>query len=291
MSVARPSSPIALGAIALLAAGCCCDPCARPAPCGPPCGPAPVATAATPSAPSPAAVAAAGPDAWDALLRTYVQGDYVDYAAWRANPADLARLDAFLAWQASANPKAMSREDQIAFYINAYNSLNVKMILDAYPVHSPVDIDGYFDKKKFRVAGEDLTVSEVEYDRLIANYQDMRAHFAVVCSDRGCLPLRAGAWRGATLDEDLEAAARKFASDPRHFKVDHDKKVVEISKIFEWYGPKFTKDPKRPAAKPELFLLPYVDAKTRALLESGDYTLKIIEWNWTLNEKRSGKPS
>jgi hypothetical protein len=41
----------------------------------------------------------------------------------------------------------------------------------------------------------------------------------------------------------------------------------------------------RPAAKPELFLLPYVDAETRALLESGDYTLKIIEWNWTLNEK------
>ena len=60
-----------------------------------------------------------------------------------------------------------------------------------------------------------------------------------------------------------------------------------IREIFEWYGKKFTDDPKRPAAKPELFVLPYVDDDARKLLESGDYTLKIIEWNWTLNEKRS----
>jgi hypothetical protein len=89
----------------------------------------------------------------------------------------------------------------------------------------------------------------------------------VVCSDRGCLPLKASAWTGSTLDADLDAAARKLVADERHFKVDKAKKEVWISKIFEWYGEKFLKDPKRP------------------FLESGDYTLKIIEWNWTLNEK------
>src|SRR5205823_5087026 len=145
-------------------------------------------------------------------------------AAWKANAADLARLDAFLAWQAAADPKAMSREDQIAFYINAYNSTNIKQVLDHYPVHTPMDIPGYFDAIKHRVAGEDLTVSQIEYDRLIADHKDMRAHFAVVCSDRGCLPIRAGAWRGATLDQDLDAAAKRFVSDPRHFKVDFEKK-------------------------------------------------------------------
>ena len=233
-----------------------------------------------------AAPAAAGTDLWDSLLKAYVHGDYVDYAGWKANAADMARLDQFLAWQGSAAPKSMSRDDQIAFYINAYNSTNIQQVLSHYPLHSPMDVDGYFDKIKHHVAGEDLTVSEIEYDRLIAPFKDMRAHFTVVCSDRGCLPIRAGAWRGATLDADLEAVAKKFVSDPRHFKADIAKKEIQISKIFEWYGAKFTADPKRPAAKPELFLLPYVDADARKLLESGDYTVKIIEWNWTLNEKR-----
>ena len=239
---------------------------------------------ASPAVPTSRAEAPAGPALWDELLRTYVEGDYVRYADWKAHPADLRKLDRFLAWQAEADVDAMPRADRIAFWINAYNSLNVKMILDHYPVHAPIDIPGYFDKIQHRVAGRSMTVSEAEYEHLIAEHKDMRAHFAVVCSDRGCLPLRGQAWTGATLDADLDAAARRFVADERHFKVDHDKRVIHISKIFEWYGEKFTKDPTRPAAKPELFLRPWVDAPTRALLDSGDYTVQIIEWNWTLNE-------
>jgi hypothetical protein len=185
--------------------------------------------------------------------------------------------------------KAMSRGDQIAFYINAYNSCCIKAILDNYPVHTPKDVDGFFDKLKFTVAGEKLTVSEIEYDRLISNYQDMRAHFAVVCADRGCLPLKAGAYTGEELDTDLQAAAKKFVSDPRHFKVDKEAGEVQVSKIFEWYGDKFLKDPLRKVDgdKPELYLIHFVDKDVRDFLESGKYKLKIIEWDWTLNEKRS----
>lgn len=274
---------------AVLLASCCCS--QRVSCCAPPTAVSVAQVGGVVNAPpappaaAPAAAQVGSAADYDALLKKYVHGDYVDFAGWKKNTADLARLERFLAWQAQADPKSMSREDAIAFWINAYNSLNVKMILDHYPVHAPVDVPGYFDKIKHKVAGEDLTVSQVEYERLIAGYQDMRAHFAVVCSDRGCLPLRAEAWKGASLDADLDAAARRFVKDERHFKVDKEKKEVWISKIFEWYGEKFTKDPQRPAAKPELFLLPYVDADTRALLESGDYKLRIIEWNWTLNEK------
>lgn len=276
----RLGAALAAPLLSLSLAACCCP---RTRSCSAPCAPAQVIPAAVAAAPAPTSVGS--PADYDALLKKYVVGDYVKFAEWKQSPADLARLERFLAWQAQADAKSMSRADAIAFYINAYNSLNLKMILDNYPVHAPIDVPGYFDKLKHRVAGEDLTVSEVEYDRLIANYQDMRAHFAVVCSDRGCLPLRAGAWTGATLDQDLEAAAKRFASDERHFKVDKAKKEVWISKIFEWYGEKFTKDPVRPAKKAELYLAPYVDADTRRMLESGDYTLRIIEWNWTLNEK------
>lgn len=224
---------------------------------------------------------------YDTIVKKYVSGDYFNYKALKENSKDLAQFERFLKWQASADVKQMSRDDQIAFYINAYNACCIKAVLDQYPIHSPMDIDGFFDKLKFNVAGEYLTVSEIEYDRLIANYLDMRAHFAVVCADRGCLPLKPGAYNGKNLNADLEAAAKKFVTDERHFKVDHEKKEVQISKIFEWYGEKFLKDPKLKveSGKPERYLSHWVDEETKKLLESGGYSLKIIEWNWTINEK------
>lgn len=246
----------------------------------------------TPSKKKPAASAAgekkpaasAGPAAYDAILKKYVKDGRFAYADLKANKADMAAFQQFMDWQAKADVKSMPREGQIAFYINAYNSCCIKAILDHYPVHSPNDVPGFFDKLKFTVGGEELTISAIEYVRLIANYKDMRAHFAVVCADRGCQPLKPGAWSGESLDADLEAAAKQFVSDKKYFFVDKEKGEINISKIFEWYGEKFTKDPQRPAAKPELFLLPWLSGDAKAMLESGKYKLKIIEWDWVLNE-------
>ena len=224
---------------------------------------------------------------YDYILKKYVKGDYFQYGNLKKSQEDLSRFHRFMKWQAKADVKKMSRGDQIAFYINAYNACCIKAILDNYPVHTPKDVDGFFDKLKFDVGGEKLTVNEIEYDRLIANYKDMRAHFAVVCADRGCLPLKPSAYTGEALDEDLEAAAKKFIGDERHFKVDKVSGEIQISKIFEWYGPKFLQDPERPVTgdQPELYLTHWVDKDVRELLESGRYKLKIIDWNWTLNEK------
>ena len=230
-------------------------------------------------------LASGGPQDWDAILKKHVQGDFFDYAGLAHDRADLARLDAFLRLQAEADLSKMSRPEQIAFYINAYNSCCVKAILDHYPVHSPHDVDGFFDKPRFKVAGEELTISQIEYDRLIANYKDMRAHFALVCSDRGCLPLRRAAFRGESLDADLDATAKRFVSDERQLKVDREKGEIWISKLFDWYGKKFTADPNRPAERPELYLKHWVADDVRALLESGNYQPRFIDWDWTLNER------
>ena len=234
-----------------------------------------------------------GPADLDAVLKKYVRGDFFDYKGLHANLEDRARFESYLRWMAQADLSDMSRADQIAFYINAYNACSIKAVLDHYPVHTPLDVDGFFERLEFQVAGEWLKLGgsegdSMEYDRLIKNYRDMRAHFAVVCADRGCLPLKPGAYTGKTLDADLEAAARKFVTDERHFKVVPEKREVHVSKIFEWYGPKFLDDPNRPvkAERPELYLLHWIkDPESRKLLESGDYDLKIIEWSWTLNEK------
>jgi uncharacterized protein DUF547 len=237
---------------------------------------------------SPAEATRAGsPSDFDELLHKYVRGEFVDYAGWKANAGDMERFDAFLRWQGDADPAAMSREEKIAFYVNAYNAACVKLILDHYPVHSPLDIDGFFDKEKhkFKVGGEMLSNPQIEYDRLVP-LGDARAHFAIVCADRGCPPLRNAAYTGAGIDQELEAASQRFVSDKRNLVCDASKKELQVSKLFEWYGKDFTADSKRPAAKPELYLVNWAQGDCRSLLVSGDYAVKIIEWNWTLNEKR-----
>jgi len=83
---------------------------------------------------------------YDAILKKYVQGDYFRYGELKKSKGDLARFDRFMQWQAKADLKKMPRAEQIAFYINAYNSCCIKAILDNYPVHTPKDVDGFFDK-------------------------------------------------------------------------------------------------------------------------------------------------
>jgi len=230
---------------------------------------------------------------FDAILKKYVNGEFFEYAKLQGNPEDLRKFEAFLDWQAKADLKPMTREEQIAFYINAYNACCIKGILDHYPVKSPKDIPGFFDQLQFVVAGETLTVNQIEYDRLIAKYKDMRAHFAVNCTDRSCLPLKSGAYTGKSLDAELDGDAVRFTKSGKHFRFDHEKKIVYVSKLFDWYGKKFLNDEKRPVAegKPELFLLPYLDDVSRKLLESGKYRVEFIEWDWTLNERLKTKES
>ena len=81
---------------------------------------------------------------WHYIVDKYVVGDYFDYAALAKSNRDKQTLDKHMQWQSEADVKSWSRESQIAFYINAYNSACVKTIVDHYPVHSPMDIDGFF---------------------------------------------------------------------------------------------------------------------------------------------------
>ena len=85
------------------------------------------------------------PADYDAILKKYVVGDYFQYGRLKKNPEDLSRFERFLTWQGQADVKQMSRPGQIAFYINAYNSCCIKAILDHYPVHTPKDVEGFFD--------------------------------------------------------------------------------------------------------------------------------------------------
>jgi hypothetical protein len=184
---------------------------------------------------------------WDALLRRHVVDapgvNRVRYGAFTA--ADRAALDADLAALQATPVDRLSRPEQMAFWINLYNALTVDVALDHYPVGSIRDIDispgliadGPWGAKLATVAGERLSLDDIEHRILRPIWKDPRIHYAVNCAAVGCPDLRARAWTAEGLDAALDAAARAYVNDPRGVRIEGDRLVV--SKIYDWFHEDF----------------------------------------------------
>jgi len=175
----------------------------------------------------------------DALLRAHVDGKgYVDYEALRREGA---ALDAYLATLASAPFAEMGRDEKLALLINAYNAFTLRLILDHWPVASIQDIPSgkRWDDRRFRLAGETLSLNEVEHERVRPRFREPRIHFALVCAARSCPPLRAEAYVGARLEAQLADQARRVHSDGRWLRFDPASGTLHLTELYDWYGSDF----------------------------------------------------
>jgi len=93
-------------------------------------------------------------------------------------------------------------DEKLAFYINAYNLLVINQIIKKYPVDSPMKLPGFFDQNKHRIAGESLTLNDLE-NKKIRTYHDPRIHFVLVCAALGCPKLGGFSFVPEKLDMQL----------------------------------------------------------------------------------------
>src|SRR5882672_8757753 len=110
---------------------------------------------------------ACSPDAFDSILKKYVTGGKVDYAALKNNKADLESFDAYLARLGTCDASKFTGSAHDAFWVNAYNTFNIKGVLDHWPIENIKSVSGFLDKKQWRVANLDLTLNDMEYKQLI----------------------------------------------------------------------------------------------------------------------------
>ncbi|HET6519355.1 MAG TPA: DUF547 domain-containing protein [Geminicoccaceae bacterium] len=197
----------------------------------------------------PAASAAIGHDAWAAFLGRYVSVATEDGVARVAycdvDPADRAALDAYLADLAATRISAYNRDEQMAYWINLYNALTVRLVLDHYPVRSVRDIDispgpfsdGPWGKQLIEVEGEPLSLDDIQNRILRPIWRDPRVHYALSCAAVGCPDLGAEPYRGSTLDAQLTRAARAYVNHPRGVAIQGGRLVV--SKIYTWFQEDF----------------------------------------------------
>jgi Protein of unknown function, DUF547 len=237
-------------------------------------------------------------DDYATVLTRFVNGaGLVDYAGLQR---DRSALDAFTTAIGRLDPAQLAswdEKDRIAFWINAYNALTLRLIVDHYPfpAQAPVagyparsirQIDGAWDTLRFRVLGRDMTLDAIEKN-LRSRFHEPRVHMALVCAAMSCPRLRGEPYRGARLDAQLDDQARKFLADPSKFRVDSTHRAVWVSPIFDWFAPDFVPGGAHATARAAVraFAPAYLDAGGRAALANDDYDVRLLDYDWTLNEQ------
>ena len=187
---------------------------------------------------------------WQDLLDAYVAPDatgvnLVDYEGLAASAEDGAKLAGYLEYLEGLDPRDYNRAEQMAYWINFYNALTVRVVLDAYPVDTIRDIHegvvpytGPWDDAHARVAGEDLTLNHMEHGILRPIWRDERIHYAVNCAAYGCPHLLDKAFTAENTEELLDTGARDYVNNPRGVDV-VDEDFIVISSIYDWYAEDF----------------------------------------------------
>jgi hypothetical protein len=209
-------------------------------------------------------------DDWNALLSANVSSaGKVNYNGFRGSQA---KLNAYLDKLKSNPPVASwSRNEKMAYWINAYNAFTVKKIIDNYPLGSIQELSGgkVWDDKWINLGDKTYSLNEIENGILRPTYKDARIHFAVNCAAKSCPSLHNRAFTAGNLESKLAQLTKKFVNNTDFNTITADK--VTVSKIFDWYSADF--------GDLKAFLNKYSNTPINA-----DAALDYTEYNWSLNE-------
>jgi hypothetical protein len=188
---------------------------------------------------------------WQAILDGYLRTDdpsgihLFDYGGLKANAADRGRLQGYLAHLGAVDPRLYSRDEQMAYWINFYNALTVETVVEGHPVGSIknihdgiVPLSGPWGDKRATVAGQRLSLDNMEHDILRALWRDPRIHYAVNCASLGCPNLAPQVFTAASLEEMMDAAARGYVNHPRGVEL-MDEMFGVVSSIYTWFQEDF----------------------------------------------------
>ena len=214
------------------------------------------------------------------LLKKYVIQGKVDYSGFKAEEE---KLDQYLDILDKTDTQNLARDEQFAFYINAYNAWTIKLILSGYPgVESIKDLGSLlkspWKKEICRIDGQVITLDDIEHKILRPRFKDPRVHFAINCAALSCPPMISEPYHGATLNRRLDVSTRAFVNNPERNYLEEN--TLYVSKIFKWFSDDFNDDITG-------FFLRYADGDFKKELESKKDRIRIkyLYYDWSLNEK------
>lgn len=235
---------------------------------------------------------ASGGDAYRELLARHVRPgvvdgirlNLVDYAGLAGDPSYAVALDELR----RADPAALpSDADRFAFWVNAYNLLAIKVIVDRYPIDSIRDggnlLFPVWKRTAGEVAGRELSLDDVEHGILRKQFDEPRVHFALVCASLSCPDLRAEPYEGARLEAQLDDQVQRFLGDrQRGMRPGADGRSAAVSSIFRWFAEDFVA-----GGGVAAFLEAHAPAELRQHIAGLDEEqLSYLDYDWSLNDAR-----
>ncbi|QDV23399.1 DUF547 domain-containing protein [Aureliella helgolandensis] len=226
--------------------------------------------------------------AWNGLLNKYVdESGMVHYAAWKQSAEDLQTLDGYLQLLSYSNSQG-SREEKLAFWINAYNAVTIKGILNEYPTSSirnhTAKLFGYniWKNLKLIVGGKPISLDDMEH-QVLRKMGEPRIHFAIVCASIGCPRLLNEAYIAERLDAQLTLNAKAFFADPSKFRFDATRSTFFISPILDWFGEDFGSSPGTQLQKISGWL---PDITSQQAASTGRGKMAFMDYDWGLNDRK-----
>lgn len=223
---------------------------------------------------------------YDAILKKYVSEGTVDYLKWKKN--DLVTFEQYINNLAKVSLTNLNKNEQKAFWINAYNALTIYAVLKHIPdigllakVFSVQLIPGFFDKITYSVASETLTLNDIETKKLREVFRDPRIHFVLVCASRGCPKIQNSAFKEIGLDERLDNATQRFIQDTARNRLDQKNNVLYLSEIFKWYDSDFIAS----YGTVVDFVKKYMGKEGREYLSTTVVKIKYLFYDWLVNIK------
>ena len=213
---------------------------------------------------------------WNALLNKHVSAEgMVDYEGFKK---DRGLLNEYLTLLSTNQPSAdWSKEESMAFWINAYNAFTVDLILKHYPLKSinEIKVSGKkpWDISFIKIGGNSYTLNNIEHDILRAKYKDPRIHFAVNCASISCPLLYDKAFTAESLNSQLNRQAERFINDSQRNKISNNS--AQLSKIFEWFKSDFEQKGS---------LVDFLNQYSKTKLSSSA-RISYLNYNWNLNNQ------
>lgn len=227
---------------------------------------------------------------WQVLIERHVSPgaihgislNVVDYATIGKDPDYKVLLEELK----NFSPAALtSEEEKKSFWINVYNILAVKVIVENYPVKSIRDVGSLFKPVWKRdagvVGGEIYTLDHIEHG-ILRPMGDPRIHSAIVCASVSCPDLSPKVFRPETLSDQLDESLKNFLeNDKKGLAVDPENKILYLSSIFDWFKEDFEKS----GGTVEKFISKYLTPEKVQFIEAGGYKIKYFDYDWYLNTK------
>jgi len=225
---------------------------------------------------------------WDEFLKKYVTTDSdglnrLPYAAIAAE--DKTALDTYIRSLEALSISSYNRNEQRAYWANLYNAVTVKVVIEAQPVASILDIklsSGFFSKgpwkkKQLKIEGQEVSLDDIEHRILRPIWNDPLTHYAVNCASVGCPNLQDYAFTAENMEKNLTRAAFDFINNHRGVQINADGELI-VSSIYSWFKADFGKSDKAVIAHLIRYAKPSLAEQLSKLDEIED-----DQYNWKLN--------